>query len=104
MDNKKHRKKKEIVTVALCAVLLFATFVSAFAGKSIYNTVIRFGNHEEIVVSEELKYIVVADSILSMENCKIISIISELLSSHILMMICRQEQKWNSSTRICGLT
>lgn len=71
MDNKKRRKKKEIVTVALCAVLLSATFVSAFAGKSIYNTVIRFGNHEEIVVSEELKHIVVADSILSTENCKI---------------------------------
>ena len=76
-DNKKRKMRKTIVTVALCAVLLAATFVSAFAGKSIFQTVIRFRNHDEIIISEDLKHIVVDDDILSTDNCKIPMVVTK---------------------------
>ena len=76
-DNKKQRKRKTIVTVALCAALLSATFVSAFAGKSIFQTVIRFRNHDAIIISEGLKHIFVSDDILSTNNCKIPMVVTK---------------------------
>ena len=74
----KKKKKKAVVTVVLCAAILSLMFVSAFAGKNIYQSLIRFHDHDEIVISDIFNHITISNIIPSTDYRKIPMTVAEV--------------------------